>query len=63
MPHWLHLKGRAQSLEYVLDMILAALNCFGAGVILTTCFTHMLPDTGEVIEFSQERGDIGDHSG
>lgn len=26
------------------QFLLSALSCFGGGVILTTCFTHMLPE-------------------
>lgn len=44
-------------------LLVTALNCFGAGVILTTCFTHMLPETGEVIEFSQKQGKLRKMSG
>ena len=33
-------------------LALTALNCFGAGVILTTCFTHMLPEANEALEES-----------
>ena len=33
-------------------LALTALNCFGAGVILTTCFTHMLPEANEALEQS-----------
>ena len=44
-------------------LLVTALNCFGAGVILTTCFTHMLPETGEVIEFSQKQGKVGKLNG
>ena len=44
-------------------LFVTALNSFGAGVILTTCFTHMLPETGEVLEHSEEHGDIDNHHG
>merc|ERR1739848_634563 len=33
-------------------LALTALNCFGAGVILTTCFTHLLPEANEALEES-----------
>ena len=35
---------------------LTALNCFGAGVILTTCFTHMIPEVNEMLEASYQNG-------
>jgi len=44
-------------------IFVTALNCFGAGVILTTCFTHMLPETGETIEHSQKQGKLGKLNG
>ena len=28
----------------VFQLVIMSLNCFGGGVILTTCFTHMLPE-------------------
>merc|ERR1739848_833250 len=37
---------------------LTALNCFGAGVILTTCFTHMLPEVNEGLEMSYKDGSL-----
>ena len=40
-------------------LFVTALNCFGAGVILTTCFTHMLPETDGVIEFNKKQGKLG----
>ena len=45
------------------SLFVTALNCFGAGVILTTCFTHMLPETGEVFEYNKKNGNIGDLHG
>merc|ERR1712223_298216 len=39
-------------------LALTALNCFGAGVILTTCFTHMLPEINEMLEASYKDGTI-----
>ena len=38
------------------QLALTALNCFGAGVILTTCFTHMLPEVNEMLEASYHDG-------
>jgi len=40
------------------QIALTALNCFGAGVILTTCFTHMLPEVNEGLEMSYKDGSI-----
>ena len=34
------------------QLVITALNCFGAGVILTTCFGHMLPEANEALEKS-----------
>ena len=34
------------------QLVITALNCFGAGVILTTCFGHMLPEANEAIKGS-----------
>ena len=34
------------------QLVITALNCFGAGVILTTCFGHMLPEANESLEGS-----------
>ena len=44
-------------------LFVTALNCFGAGVILTTCFTHMLPETDGIIEFNKKQGKIGKLNG
>jgi len=40
------------------QITLTALNCFGAGVILTTCFTHMLPEVNEGLEMSYKDGSL-----
>ena len=40
------------------QLFLTALNCFGAGVILTTCFTHMLPEVNEFLEINVHEGTI-----
>ena len=34
------------------QLVLTALNCFGAGVILTTCFAHMLPEANDSLKRS-----------
>ena len=44
-----HSKGKAA---------LTALNCFGAGVILTTCFTHIIPEVNEVLEGQYKAGTL-----
>jgi hypothetical protein len=40
------------------QLFLTALNCFGAGVILTTCFTHMLPEVNEFVQTNVRQGTI-----
>ena len=40
------------------QFFLTGLNCFGAGVILTTCFTHMLPEVGEFLEVNYKQETI-----
>ena len=47
-------KGKSSRAQFALT----ALNCFGAGVILTTCFTHMLPEVNEMLEVSYKDGTI-----
>ena len=37
-------------------LFLSALSCFGGGVILTTCFTHMLPEVNHLLKKNQEEG-------
>lgn len=44
-------------------LFVTGLNCFGAGVILTTCFTHMLPEVDGVIEFNKKLGKLGKING
>ena len=36
--------------------ILSILLCFGGGVILTSCLTHMLPDVNEVAAAAMDNG-------
>merc|ERR1711997_1121824 len=38
--------------------LLTALNCFGAGVIITTCFTHMLPEVNDFLEMNYKQKTI-----
>ena len=40
--------------------ILAALSCFGGGVILATCFTHMLPEVNVAMRRSIQKGTFPD---
>jgi len=40
--------------------IFSALTCFGGGVILTSCLTHMLPDVNEVLVAAIESGSFPD---
>ena len=40
--------------------ILAALSCFGGGVILATCFTHMLPEVNVAMRRSIQKGSFPD---
>ncbi|TRY69311.1 hypothetical protein TCAL_09730 [Tigriopus californicus] len=42
------------------NFLLSALSCFGAGVILTTCLTHMLPEVNEFLEFNIQQQTIPD---
>jgi len=38
------------------QVALTCLNCFGAGVILTTCITHMLPEVNMFLQLNIEAG-------
>ena len=40
--------------------ILAALSCFGGGVILATCFTHMLPEVNVAMRRAIQMGTFPD---
>ena len=40
--------------------LFSALTCFGGGVILTSCLTHMLPDVNEVVVAAIEAGTFPD---
>ena len=46
-------KGNSKS-----KLALTALNCFGAGVILTTCFTHMVPDVNGILNEQYQSGKL-----
>ena len=43
------------------NLILSGLLCFGGGVLLATCFTHMLPEVNEVFEFYTADSEILSH--
>jgi len=38
------------------QLFLSALSCFGGGVILTTCFTHMLPEVNHFLDLNIKNG-------
>ena len=38
------------------QLFLSALSCFGGGVILTTCFTHMLPEVNYFLDLNIKNG-------
>ncbi len=38
------------------QLVLSSLACFGAGVILTTTVTHMMPEVGHFIRYNIEHG-------
>ena len=42
------------------QMLISALSCFGGGVILTTCFTHMLPEVNLFLNLNIEKGQFPD---
>jgi len=42
------------------QVALTCLNCFGAGVILTTCITHMLPEVNYFLQLNIEAGLVTD---
>jgi len=47
-------QGKSDKAQYALT----ALSCFGAGVILTTCFTHVLPEVNEMLKMSYKEGTL-----
>lgn len=36
--------------------VLSCISCFGGGVILTTCFTHMLPEVNHLLDINISNG-------
>ncbi len=55
-----NLEKNAKKKTSITQIVLTALNCFGAGVILTTCFTHMLPEVDHLLIDLEEEGLIKD---
>jgi len=55
---WLSPSESAQSDK--VKILLSTLTCFGGGVILTSCLTHMLPDVNEVAAAAMEAGTFPD---
>ena len=45
------------------QFFLSALSCFGGGVILTTCFTHMLPEVNLFLQHNIDQGQFPDTGG
>ena len=52
--------GRDQGAGKKSKFMISALNCFGGGVILTTCFTHMLPEVNQLLEKNIKHGAFPD---
>ncbi|QQP48573.1 Zinc transporter ZIP3like, partial [Caligus rogercresseyi] len=44
----------------VFELIITIVGCFGAGVILTTCFTHMIPEANEYMNDAVGKGVMKD---
>ncbi|TRY68320.1 hypothetical protein TCAL_08077 [Tigriopus californicus] len=42
------------------DIFISAFSCFGGGVILTTCLTHMLPEVNLFLKHNIEQGSFPD---
>ena len=38
------------------SVFLSSISCFGGGVILTTCFTHMIPEVNQFLSLNIEKG-------
>lgn len=55
---WFPWIGQSQSV--LTTRLLSALGCFGGGVILTSCLTHMLPDVNEVLADAIHKGNFPD---
>eukprot|EP00095_Tigriopus_kingsejongensis_P004214 maker-scaffold1792_size27886-snap-gene-0.4 protein:Tk04214 transcript:maker-scaffold1792_size27886-snap-gene-0.4-mRNA-1 annotation:"zinc transporter zip1" len=43
-----------------MDLFISAFSCFGGGVILTTCLTHMLPEVNLFLQNNIKQGDFPD---
>ena len=55
---WLK-ESESQQTQTMINLF-SALTCFGGGVILTSCLTHMLPDVNEVLVAAIEDGSFPD---
>ena len=42
------------------DVVISCLSCFGGGVILATCLTHMLPEVNEMVKNNIASGSMPD---
>ena len=42
------------------EVAISCLSCFGGGVILATCLTHMLPEVNEMVEHNVATGSMPD---
>ncbi len=38
--------------------LISALSCFGGGIVLTTCLTHMLPEVNHMLRKNVQRGEL-----
>ena len=45
------------------DTFISCLSCFGGGVILATCLTHMLPEVNEMVQNNIVSGSMPDTGG
>ncbi len=42
----------------VFFQLISALSCFGGGIVLTTCLTHMLPEVNHMLRKNVQRGEL-----
>ncbi len=54
----LFLRGRLSRGGRATDLVISALACFGGGVVLTTCVTHMLPEVNIMLANNVANGEI-----
>ena len=52
--------GRDQIAGKKNKFMMSAINCFGGGVILTTCFIYMLPEVNQLLEKNIKHGAFPD---